>query len=122
MTADARKINFFNVTERPADIETTARGAAYAAGLAVGFWGPEGGKSPAEDAKPSWGASSWGASSWREAASTLKKTFEPSVSAQNREKRMQLWKKAVQRTLDWVSEDHDDSKQDHDEDDKEFSK
>lgn len=35
---------------------------------------------------------------------------------------MQLWKRAVQRTLDWVTQDHDDSKQDHDEDDKEFSK
>lgn len=101
-------IDSFFVLERPADIETTARGAAYAAGLAVGFWGPDGGKSPVDEASGD--------------SHSLKHVYEPSVSVSNREKRMGLWKKAVQRTFDWVSEDHDDAKQDHDEDDNEFSK
>lgn len=97
------RICFCYVLERPGDIETTARGAAYAAGLAVGFWAREDGKSPVEE----------------EDASQLKRTFASAISKQNREKRMAMWKRAVERTLNWATDDDHD---DHDQDDKEFSK
>ena len=66
---------------RPEVTETTALGAAYAAGLAVGLWdGP--------DAI---------AAQWREA-----KRWVPTMDADVRESLYGQWKKAVQRTLDWV--------------------
>jgi glycerol kinase len=66
---------------RPVVAETTALGAAYAAGLAVGFW------------------SSLGElrAQWRES-----RRWEPTWSADRREAGYAGWKKAVSRTLDWV--------------------
>jgi glycerol kinase len=66
---------------RPVVAETTALGAAYAAGLAVGFWG---------------GTDELRAN-WRES-----RQWEPSWSADRREAGYAGWKKAIDRTLDWV--------------------
>jgi glycerol kinase len=66
---------------RPMVAETTALGAAYAAGLAVGFWKDN------SELRANWG---------------MDKEWKPSMSM---EKRMTLysgWKKAVTRTLDWI--------------------
>ncbi len=66
---------------RPVVAETTALGAAYAAGLAVGFW------SSTDELK----------SNWQEG-----RRWEPSWPAQRRERAYAGWKKAVERTLDWI--------------------
>jgi glycerol kinase len=66
---------------RPAVIETTALGAAYAAGLAVGFW------SGLDELR----------ANWRE-----DRRWEPTMDAAERTERMRVWKKAVTRTFDWV--------------------
>lgn len=66
--------------QRPACIETTATGAAYLAGLAVGFW------------------------SGREELRALRKSsvsFTPYINEQMREKLYKGWKKAVSRTRNW---------------------
>jgi glycerol kinase len=65
---------------RPADTETTALGAAYAAGLAVGIWTE---KQIAELTAGS-GASS---------------IFHPQVTEDERERRYQSWNKAVERSF-----------------------
>ena len=66
---------------RPKVTETTALGAAYAAGLAVGFW-------PGTEAlRENWG---------------VDRTFEPAMDVAQRETLYDGWKKAVTRTLDWV--------------------
>jgi glycerol kinase len=67
---------------RPMVAETTCLGAAYAAGLAVGFW-------PDLDTLRA---------QWR--PDTL---WTPRMSAADRARDYGLWKKAVQRTLDWVT-------------------
>lgn len=64
--------------------ETTALGAAYAAGLAVGFW------SGTEEL----------AAHWREA-----RRWEPQMPAEVREREVRRWSKAVERTLDWVEDE-----------------
>ncbi|WP_024476806.1 glycerol kinase GlpK [Arthrobacter sp. CAL618] len=69
---------------RPKVTETTALGAAYAAGLAVGFW-----KDTDELA-----------TNWAE-----DKRWTPSMDAGERDRQLRLWKKAVTRTFDWVDED-----------------
>lgn len=69
---------------RPVVRETTALGAAYAAGLAVGFWG-----SLAEVR-----------ANWREDIRWL-----PSMAPAERDRHLRLWAKAVRRTLDWVDDD-----------------
>ncbi len=69
---------------RPAVVETTALGAAYAAGLAVGFWNGLGELS----------------ANWREDRRWL-----PRIDNDERARRMRLWKKAVTRTFDWVDDD-----------------
>jgi glycerol kinase len=66
---------------RPAIIETTALGAAYAAGLAVGFW------ADLDELR----------ANWRE-----ERRFEPTMDAAERAERMRIWRKAVTRTFDWV--------------------
>ena len=71
---------------RPKIPETTALGAAYAAGLAVGFWGG------LEELSALWAED---------------KRWEPQMDAATREKGYRKWNKAVQRTLDWVDEDDD---------------
>jgi glycerol kinase len=69
---------------RPKVIETTCLGAAYAAGLAVGFW-------PDQAALKH---------NWRKSAE-----WTPKLPAEAREKRYRKWKKAVRATMDWVDED-----------------
>ncbi len=69
---------------RPVVAETTALGAAYAAGLAVGFW------SGTEELR----------ANWNEAA-----RWEPQWSQDRRDAGYAGWQKAVQRTLDWVDVD-----------------
>ncbi len=69
---------------RPKVIETTALGAAYAAGLAVGFW-----ESQEELAK-----------NWDE-----DKRWEAQMDEDEAERRLRLWKKAVDRTRDWIDQD-----------------
>jgi glycerol kinase len=66
---------------RPKITETTALGAAYLAGLAVGFW------SSREEL----------ARNWR-----VDRVFEPRMSADQAVARMQQWQRAVQRALNWV--------------------
>jgi glycerol kinase len=66
---------------RPLITETTALGAAYAAGLAVGYW------KSIEDVK----------ANWRES-----KRWKPSKSAEERAFGAARWKSAVARTLNWV--------------------
>ena len=68
---------------RPVVAETTALGAAYAAGLAVGFWETE------EDIRTNWAED---------------KRWEPQIGADEREKLFARWKKAVTKTFDWVEE------------------
>jgi glycerol kinase len=69
---------------RPIVIETTALGAAYAAGLAVGFW------SGLDDLRQHWAED---------------RRWLPSRDDAWREREMRRWGKAVQRTLDWVEDD-----------------
>lgn len=66
---------------RPGVTETTALGAAYAAGLAVGFW------SDFEDLRQNW---------------SVDKIWEPKMDRIEREKGIRGWKKAVERTFGWV--------------------
>ena len=66
---------------RPKVAETTALGAAYAAGLATGFW------SNLEDLRKNW---------------QVDKTWEPNMDAGDRATMMGEWKKAVTRTFDWA--------------------
>jgi glycerol kinase len=66
---------------RPAIAETTCLGAAYAAGLAVGFW-------PDLDTLRA---------KWREDA-----TWAPAMAPERREREYALWNKAVTRTMGWV--------------------
>jgi glycerol kinase len=69
---------------RPVVAETTALGAAYAAGLAVGFW------SGLDELR----------ANWREGARWL-----PSMPEEERERLLRNWRKAVSKTLDWVDDD-----------------
>ncbi|SDE31940.1 glycerol kinase GlpK [Auraticoccus monumenti] len=69
---------------RPVVTETTALGAAYAAGLAVGFWD---GLDELRD-------------KWRE-----DRRWEPAMEPAERDRQLRLWRKAVTRTFDWVDDD-----------------
>ncbi|HEX5195223.1 MAG TPA: glycerol kinase GlpK [Solirubrobacteraceae bacterium] len=71
---------------RPIVAETVSLGAAYAAGLAVGFW-------PDTDSLTK---------NWHKAAEWL-----PSMDARQRERGYRKWKKAVARTVDWLDDDDD---------------
>jgi glycerol kinase len=66
---------------RPKVAETTSLGAAYAAGLATGFW------SSIDDLRGNWGKD---------------KEWTPTLDAETREREYAMWKKAVTRTFDWV--------------------
>jgi glycerol kinase len=66
---------------RPTVAETTSLGAAYAAGLATGFW------SEVEDLRANWGKD---------------KEWQPRMDPDEREKEYAFWKKAVTRTFDWL--------------------
>ena len=67
--------------QRPAVTETTALGAAYLAGLAVGFWESQ------EEIAQQW---------------QLEKTFEPVMSADQREALYARWQEAVERARSWA--------------------
>lgn len=70
--------------ERPKIIETTALGAAYLAGLAVGFW------SDKKEIEKNW---------------KLDKRFSPSMDRKESGKLYGNWKRAVERSLDWDREE-----------------
>ncbi len=72
------------VVERPTVTETTALGAAYLAGLAVGFWETE------EELANNW---------------QLERRFEPKMSAEKREELLYQWHRAVERSRAWIEED-----------------
>lgn len=69
---------------RPVVAETTALGAAYAAGLAVGFWESE------DDIRTNWAQD---------------KQWDPNMDDAERDRLYRSWKKAVTKTFDWVDED-----------------
>ena len=69
---------------RPQCVETTAMGAAYLAGLAVGYWASK------EDVIKNW---------------AIDKTFEPKIADEVREKRIKGWNKAVKYAYGWAKED-----------------
>ncbi|PZE77079.1 glycerol kinase GlpK [Curtobacterium sp. MCBD17_019] len=69
---------------RPVVAETTALGAAYAAGLAVGFW------QNLDELRANWQED---------------KRWEPQLDETERARQIRLWKKAVTKTFDWVDED-----------------
>ena len=69
---------------RPSCVETTAMGAAYLAGIAVGYWKDK------EDVI---------------ANTSLDRTFTPAISAEEREARVKGWKKAVKCSFGWAKED-----------------
>jgi glycerol kinase len=66
---------------RPRVTETTALGAAYAAGLATGFW------SDLDELRERWAED---------------KRWEPAMSDEHRDREYARWKKAVERSLDWT--------------------
>jgi glycerol kinase len=66
---------------RPEVAETTALGASYAAGMAVGFWSTE------QEVRDNWAED---------------KRWEPKMDEAEREEHYKLWKKAVSRTFDWI--------------------
>jgi glycerol kinase len=69
--------------ECPVVLETTAMGAAFAAGLAVGIW------KDLDELKSLW---------------SVAKTFQPNMSEQVRQENLRGWEKAVSKSLGWVSE------------------
>ncbi|MGH8825562.1 MAG: FGGY family carbohydrate kinase, partial [Jiangellaceae bacterium] len=69
---------------RPVVTETTALGAAYAAGIAVGFW------AGLDDVRRRWAED---------------RRFVPGRDDAWRDREMRRWRKAVERTLDWVEDD-----------------
>ncbi|SMC44697.1 glycerol kinase [Desulfocicer vacuolatum DSM 3385] len=68
---------------RPRVAETTALGAAYAAGLAVGYW------SDMSDLKANW---------------EIHGAWSPDMARKDRDRACAAWKKAVERTLNWVDQ------------------
>ena len=69
---------------RPRCVETTAMGAAYLAGLAVGYWKDK------EEVVKNW---------------TIDKTFTPNIENEKREKMLRGWKRAVKRSYGWAEEE-----------------
>ena len=69
---------------RPQCVETTAMGAAYLAGLAVGYWNSK------EDVIANW---------------AIDKVFDPEMDDDNRKKLLKGWKKAVKWSYGWAKED-----------------
>ena len=69
---------------RPVVAETTALGAAYAAGLAVGFW------KNLDELRANWQED---------------KRWTPNLDENERARTLRLWKKAVTKTFDWIDDD-----------------
>ena len=68
---------------RPQCVETTAMGAAYLAGLAVGYW------NDLDEVRRNW---------------AVDRNFVPQITHEEREKRVKGWKKAVRCTMDWAKD------------------
>ena len=66
---------------RPMCVETTAMGAAYLAGLAVGYWASK------EDVLQNW---------------AIDRTFTPEITDEERNKKVRMWKKAVTYSFNWA--------------------
>ncbi|MDO4451534.1 MAG: glycerol kinase GlpK [Lachnospiraceae bacterium] len=69
---------------RPKCVETTAMGAAYLAGLAVGYWADK------EDVVKNW---------------QKDKEFKPKITEEEREKKIKGWNKAVKYSYEWAKEE-----------------
>ena len=69
---------------RPQCVETTAMGAAYLAGLAVGYWKDK------QDVIRNW---------------KIDRTFSPSVEEEDRQSKIKGWNKAVKYAYGWAKED-----------------
>ena len=69
---------------RPECVETTAMGASYLAGLAVGYWKNK------EDVMKNW---------------TIDKTFEPEMTEEQRKEEITGWDKAVKCSFNWAKEE-----------------
>lgn len=69
---------------RPRTLETTSLGAAYLAGLAVGYW-----KDLDEISEDF----------------SIDRTFKPQMSQEKRDKNYKYWKKAIERAMDWLDKD-----------------
>lgn len=72
--------------DRPVCIETTALGAAYLAGMAVGYWDSR------EDVRDNW---------------QLARTFYPEMEEAKRKKLLKGWKKAVSYSLNWAKDEEE---------------
>jgi glycerol kinase len=70
--------------QRPQCVETTAMGAAYLAGLAVGYW------HSIDNIRKNW---------------AIDRTFSPAIDESLRAKRIKGWNKAVKCAFDWAKED-----------------
>lgn len=70
--------------QRPRCIETTAMGAAYLAGLAVGYWKSK------EDVVKNW---------------AIDRVFEPQIEETDRQKKIRGWNKAVRYAFDWARDE-----------------
>ena len=69
--------------QRPVCVETTAMGAAYLAGLAVGYWKSK------EDVIKNWG---------------IDRTFQPDIAPEKRDKMIKGWNQAVKCSFGWAKE------------------
>ena len=74
----------FGTVLRPKCVETTAMGAAYLAGLAVGYWKSR------EDVRKNW---------------AIERTFVPAIDPAEREERLRGWNRAVKCALGWAREE-----------------
>ena len=68
---------------RPSCVETTAMGAAYLAGLAVGYWKDK------EEVRKNW---------------AVDRTFQPQMEEEERQKKLNGWKKAVTYAFHWAED------------------
>ena len=68
---------------RPCCVETTAMGAAYLAGLAVGYWADK------EDVRKNW---------------AIDRTFTPEISGEKRAEMVAGWNRAVKCSFGWAKE------------------
>ena len=69
---------------RPRTLETTSLGAAYLAGLAVGYW------KDLDDISEDF---------------SIDRTFKPQMSQEKRDKNYKYWKKAIERSMDWLDKE-----------------
>lgn len=72
--------------QRPSCVETTALGAAYLAGLAVGYW------KSTDDVMQNW---------------SVDRTFTPNITPEERKKRVKGWNKAVRCAYHWAKDEED---------------